>query len=64
MGREHDDGTGLVYFRARFYTPSVGRFMSVDPFNLAGVLSGKGLEADFDLENPRLLNLYHYGYSK
>jgi RHS repeat-associated protein len=29
-GRE-DDGTGLYYYRARFYDPAIGRFISEDP---------------------------------
>jgi RHS repeat-associated protein len=34
-GRE-DDGTGLYYYRARYYSPVVGRFVSQDPIGLAG----------------------------
>ena len=30
-GRERDDLTGLVYYRARWYDPQQGRFMSQDP---------------------------------
>src|SRR5262249_53301986 len=30
-GRERDDETGLYYYRARYYDPAVGRFLSVDP---------------------------------
>ncbi len=30
-GRE-DDGTGLYYYRARYYHPALGRFVSEDPF--------------------------------
>lgn len=35
-GRERDDVTGLLYFRARFYDPAVGRFTSEDPIGFAG----------------------------
>lgn len=35
IGRE-DDGTGLDYFRARYYSPSLQRFVSEDPLGLAG----------------------------
>ena len=31
-GEEYDDETGLVYLRARYYDPSLGRFISADPF--------------------------------
>ena len=30
-GQPHDDGTGLEYFGARFYSASLGRFTSPDP---------------------------------
>lgn len=33
-GRE-PDGTGLVYYRARYYQPELGRFISRDPLGLA-----------------------------
>jgi RHS repeat-associated protein len=35
-GRERDSLTGLVYYRARFYDPQLGRFISEDPIGLAG----------------------------
>jgi len=34
-GREND-GTGLYYYRARYYNPATGRFMSEDPIGFAG----------------------------
>ncbi len=34
-GRE-DDGTGLYYYRARYYSPSLQRFISEDPIGIAG----------------------------
>ena len=34
-GRE-DDGTGLYYYRARYYNPTISRFVSEDPIGLAG----------------------------
>jgi RHS repeat-associated protein len=34
-GRQ-DDGTGLRYYRDRYYSPSLGRFVSEDPIGLAG----------------------------
>lgn len=30
------DATGLYYFRARYYNPQIGRFISEDPIGLAG----------------------------
>ncbi|NUO95714.1 MAG: RHS repeat-associated core domain-containing protein [Gemmatimonadaceae bacterium] len=35
-GREADPSTGLVYMRARWYDPSLGRFIAEDPIGLAG----------------------------
>ena len=34
-GREWDAETGLYYYRARYYDPSIGRFLSEDPIGLA-----------------------------
>lgn len=37
-GRENDSETGLFYYRARYYDPSIGRFVSEDPMRFrAGV---------------------------
>ena len=30
-GRRLDEETGLYYYRARYYSPAIGRFLSVDP---------------------------------
>jgi len=35
IGRE-EDGTGLYYYRARYYSPSLQRFISEDPIGLRG----------------------------
>jgi len=35
-GREWDADAGLYYYRARWYDPGVGRFMSEDPIGFAG----------------------------
>jgi RHS repeat-associated protein len=35
-GRENDNGTGLYYYRARYYSPQLGRFVSEDPVGLVG----------------------------
>src|SRR5207244_12862348 len=39
-GRERDPDTGLLYYRARFYDPQLGRFISEDPMGLAGGING------------------------
>ena len=46
-GRE-PDATGLIYYRARYYDPSIGRFTSPDPIGLSG---GINLYA-YVLNNP------------
>ncbi len=35
-GREWDKEIGLYYYRARYYDPDVGRFISEDPIGFAG----------------------------
>ncbi|MDR3764529.1 MAG: RHS repeat-associated core domain-containing protein, partial [Acidobacteriota bacterium] len=35
-GREHDTETGLYYYRARYYDPTIGRFLSEDPLRIKG----------------------------
>lgn len=35
-GRENDAGTNLYYYRARYYSPQLGRFISEDPIELNG----------------------------
>lgn len=35
-GREYDAETGLYYYRARYYDPDLGRFISQDPLGFAG----------------------------
>ena len=49
-GHEHDDETGLIYARARFYDPEIGRFLSHDP-------------VDGDPLNPPSLHRYLYAYA-
>jgi RHS repeat-associated protein len=40
-GRE-DDGTGVYYYRERYYSPVNGRFISEDPIGLAGGMNAYG----------------------
>jgi RHS repeat-associated protein len=30
-GREHDPDSGLYYYRAKYYDPTIGRFLTEDP---------------------------------
>ncbi|XID93326.1 RHS repeat domain-containing protein [Paenibacillaceae bacterium WGS1546] len=46
-GEIYDDETGLYYLRARYYDPSMGRFINKDTY-------------EGDITNPLSLNLYTY----
>ncbi len=35
-GQRYDTETGLYYFKARYYSPSLGRFLQTDPIGYAG----------------------------
>lgn len=35
-GRERDPDTGLLFYRARYYDPQLGRFLSEDPISFSG----------------------------
>jgi len=35
-GREYDTETSLYYYRARYYKPSIGRFLQTDPIGYSG----------------------------
>jgi len=46
-GREND-GTGLYYYRARYYHPGLGRFISEDPIGFAGGVNSYS----YSINNP------------
>ncbi len=35
-GQRYDAETGLYYYKARYYSPSIGRFLQVDPIGYVG----------------------------
>jgi len=45
-GRERDPDTGLLYYRARFYDPQVGRFISEDPAGLSAAINSYSYTAN------------------
>ena len=49
-GHEHDGESGLIYAKARFYDPEIGRFLSHDPMGGA-------------VNNPPSLHRYLYAYA-
>jgi RHS repeat-associated protein len=65
-GREHDTGSGLVYARARYLSPSTGTWAEEDPWNLreallsrdAAALGGVGGSLG---THPLAQNRYLYG---
>jgi RHS repeat-associated protein len=57
-GREFDAETSLYYYRARYYDPSTGRFLSEDPIGLAGGVN----VYDYVMNNP-LIGFDSWGLS-
>jgi len=57
-GRE-DDGTGLYYYRARYYSPELQRFISEDPILKPGNPNAPCLLPRL-LRTPAMLNAYNY----
>ncbi|MBI2139066.1 RHS repeat-associated core domain-containing protein, partial [Candidatus Woesearchaeota archaeon] len=69
-GREYDQETGLYYYRARYYAPSIGRFLQRDPLkylpdinfyryvynNPTNWIDPLGLEAKNPLRAPRVMS--------
>jgi len=63
-GREND-GTGLYYYRARYYDSRQGRFISEDPVGTVGISGCRWTEKLLVSATPRtqgvdLMNLYAY----
>ncbi|GIW95453.1 MAG: hypothetical protein KatS3mg110_3494 [Pirellulaceae bacterium] len=52
-GRERDEESGLFYYRARYYDPAVGRFISEDPLGFA---AGDGNLARYVRNAPSALS--------
>ncbi len=50
-GRDYDPETGLRYYRARYYDPPTGRFLSEDPIGLVGGINFYA----YALNNPIIL---------
>jgi len=69
-GREYDQESGLYYYRARYYDPKIGRFLSTDPLDMAMVIlirqylprsNNSGLLYHYSISNPLMIsNVYLY----
>jgi RHS repeat-associated protein len=57
-GRERDAATGLLYYRARWYDPQQGRFISEDPAGFAGGLNFYTYVSNNPLSRTDPLGLY------
>ena len=57
-GRRFDSETGLYYYRARYYEPYIGRFMSADPLGTVPDDKNIGFEPTMQYEDG--MNLYAY----
>ena len=61
-GRYHDADTGLMYFRARYYSGALGRFLSRDPL---GFVDGMGLHRGYfgvsGIDPSGLATIYVHG---
>lgn len=57
-GREHDPDAGLIYYRARWYDPRLGRFISEDPLGLAGGINQYAYVSNDPLNKTDPLGLY------
>ena len=66
-GEYYDAETGLIYLRARYYDPSIGRFISEDPhWNLGNMIYGDKEYEEDEIKQPDIQaisqasNLYMY----
>jgi RHS repeat-associated protein len=57
-GREHDGASNLYYYRARYYSPELGRFISEDPSGFAGGLDLYAYASGNPVSNGDPLGLY------
>jgi RHS repeat-associated protein len=64
-GRDFDSETGLDYYRARYYDPAIGRFISEDPIRFKGGVNffAYGLNSPMNWKDPSGLDVTVYLYS-
>ena len=56
--RESDWEPGLYYYRARYYDPTVGRFVSSDPIGFGGMTSNFYAYVANDPQDSWILSVY------
>ena len=61
-GREWDPETGLYYYRARYYDPKLGRFISEDPIGFDGGANAYGYVEQNPVRYFDPMGLYHCYY--
>ncbi len=59
-GREWDKETGLYYYRARYYDPMEGRFISKDPIAILGNIYNNAYNITEDQRVKSIVNPYAY----
>jgi RHS repeat-associated protein len=60
-GQRYDSETGLYYYKARYYSPSIGRFLQPDPIGYTKLpCTCRCKEIDCDGTGALQLNLYSY----
>jgi RHS repeat-associated protein len=57
-GRENDGATNLYYYRARYYSPTLNRFISQDPLGLAGGVNTYAYAGGNPVSNTDPLGLF------
>ena len=68
-GREWDPETGLYYYRARYYDPKIGRFLSEDPIGFDGgvnfhaYVSNNPVNFVDPLGLAEIISIHHYSLS-